>query len=283
MNGLGDRDRSLSPEGWDTLSATLTPDPQPPSASSSFASTAASHNAGTSTNTSMSGPPAGASSAPEPPCDSGCEDSDSEEDGLFSNIGLGRSAIRTSAISGGPPRPTERTLSRSSPYRESGESTTGIPIMRWVTFERSAPLSDILNDQPGSSEPPGTRYSSRSRLPTMRWTQSGEGRASYQRRTPPFSQLAGEPEGFITETESRIDRLARPIWDEGPSTDIREDRESIWGLGNSPPPDDDEWAGMQRIMRHLARREQIPDDWWVDVGLGGTLSRQPRDQNGGRF
>jgi hypothetical protein len=269
----------------------LTPDPQPPSASSSFASTAASHNAGTSTNTSTSGPPAGAGSAPEPPCDSGCEDSDSEENGLSSYIGLGRSAMRTSTLSSGPPRPTEPTFSRSSPFLESGESTTGIPVMRWVTFERSAPLSDILNDQPGSSDPPGTRYSSYSRLPSMRWTRSGEGRASYQRRSPPLTQQrGGEPEGFITETESRnrqgnrIDRLARSIWDEGPSTDsFREDRESIWGLRNSPPPEDDEWAGMQRIMRHLARREQIPDDWWVDVGLGGTISRQPRDQNGGRF
>lgn len=40
FDGLGDRDRSLSPEAdgaWDTLQSTLTPDPQPPSAGSSFA------------------------------------------------------------------------------------------------------------------------------------------------------------------------------------------------------------------------------------------------------
>lgn len=45
MDGLGDRDRSLSPEGgsaWDTLLASITPDPQPPSAGSSFASASAS-------------------------------------------------------------------------------------------------------------------------------------------------------------------------------------------------------------------------------------------------
>ncbi|KAB8303085.1 hypothetical protein EYC80_004538 [Monilinia laxa] len=42
VNGLGDRERSLSPEeegSWDAI--LITPDPQPPSASSSFASTAA--------------------------------------------------------------------------------------------------------------------------------------------------------------------------------------------------------------------------------------------------
>ncbi|KAI1778620.1 hypothetical protein F4818DRAFT_406625 [Hypoxylon cercidicola] len=40
VDGLGDRDRSLSPEAgaaWDTLQSTLTPDPQPPSVGSSFA------------------------------------------------------------------------------------------------------------------------------------------------------------------------------------------------------------------------------------------------------
>ena len=44
MDGLGDRDRSLSPEGgaaWDTLLTSITPDPQPPSAGSSFASSSA--------------------------------------------------------------------------------------------------------------------------------------------------------------------------------------------------------------------------------------------------
>ncbi|KAH7356630.1 hypothetical protein BKA65DRAFT_534440 [Rhexocercosporidium sp. MPI-PUGE-AT-0058] len=44
LDGLGDRDRSLSPDGgaaWETLLTSITPDPQPPSAGSSFASTSA--------------------------------------------------------------------------------------------------------------------------------------------------------------------------------------------------------------------------------------------------
>jgi hypothetical protein len=45
LDGLGDRDRSLSPDGgaaaWDTLLTSIAPDPQPPSAGSSFASTSA--------------------------------------------------------------------------------------------------------------------------------------------------------------------------------------------------------------------------------------------------
>lgn len=41
LDGLGDRDRSLSPDNaatWDTLLTSITPDPQPPSVGSSFAS-----------------------------------------------------------------------------------------------------------------------------------------------------------------------------------------------------------------------------------------------------
>ncbi|KAI0427609.1 hypothetical protein F5Y09DRAFT_315723 [Xylaria sp. FL1042] len=73
VDGLGDRDRSLSPEGdgvWDTLQSTLTPDPQPPSVGSSFASTIASTttseaNGANSINTSMTIP----NEDMEPPCD----------------------------------------------------------------------------------------------------------------------------------------------------------------------------------------------------------------------
>ncbi|KAI1363813.1 hypothetical protein F5Y08DRAFT_308512 [Xylaria arbuscula] len=85
VDGLGDRDRSLSPEGdaaWDTLQNTLTPDPQPPSAGSSFASANSLHgsesNATTSVNTSMTTP----NEETEPPCDPVVDNpgSDGEDD-----------------------------------------------------------------------------------------------------------------------------------------------------------------------------------------------------------
>ncbi|RAL64404.1 hypothetical protein DID88_001880 [Monilinia fructigena] len=56
VNGLGDRERSLSLEregSWDAI--LITPDPQPPSASSSFASTAASRSQRDSTSTPTAG------------------------------------------------------------------------------------------------------------------------------------------------------------------------------------------------------------------------------------
>lgn len=85
VDGLGDRDRSLTPDdsAWDTLQSTMTPDPQPPSVGSSFASTTASAaisrntSANTSANTSfntMTNP----DEETEPPCD---HEFDESEDG----------------------------------------------------------------------------------------------------------------------------------------------------------------------------------------------------------
>lgn len=79
-NGLGDRVHSPSPEAWDTLLTTLTPDPQPPSANSSFASTAATQTAGVSTNTSISERAPTPGIVPDAPCESGDEDSDDAEE-----------------------------------------------------------------------------------------------------------------------------------------------------------------------------------------------------------
>ncbi|KAI8945314.1 hypothetical protein F4801DRAFT_584543 [Xylaria longipes] len=82
LDGLGDRDRSLSPEGdgvWDILQSTLTPDPQPPSVGSSFASTVVSAttpqvSGSDSVNTSITTP----AEEVEPPCDPIMENSGSD-------------------------------------------------------------------------------------------------------------------------------------------------------------------------------------------------------------
>ncbi|KAL2160611.1 hypothetical protein VTH06DRAFT_1299 [Thermothelomyces fergusii] len=83
-DGLGDRNRSLSPEGdtdWGTLTTTLTPDPQPPSAGSSFASATTRRAAApASSRTSFTAPDTAETSSFEHPCESGCDNSDTEGD-----------------------------------------------------------------------------------------------------------------------------------------------------------------------------------------------------------
>lgn len=89
MDGLGDRNRSLSPEGdhvWDIFTTTLTPDPLTPSSGSSFASATASavasqNAAAPSVGTSVTVPdaPVEAVEAEEPPCETEGENSDTED------------------------------------------------------------------------------------------------------------------------------------------------------------------------------------------------------------
>ncbi|KAK4203279.1 hypothetical protein QBC40DRAFT_26852 [Triangularia verruculosa] len=89
VDGLGDRTRSLSPEGgdaWETLLTTIAPDPQPPSVGSSFASATASAAATQSTvaassRTSFTNPE---TIDVEPA--SGCDNSDTDEDELEEDI-----------------------------------------------------------------------------------------------------------------------------------------------------------------------------------------------------
>lgn len=92
VDGLGDRNRSLSPEDegvWDTLLSSITPDPQPPSVGTSFASTSAPASGPTSQNTEASANTSHTNTtAPtsidalefdfEPPCESGGDNSDTE-------------------------------------------------------------------------------------------------------------------------------------------------------------------------------------------------------------
>lgn len=156
LDGLGDRNRSLSPEGdnvWDTLLSTLTPDPQPPSVGSSFASAAATQStAAASSRTSFTTLDPTEESTFEHWCESGCDNSDTEGD------------------------------------------------------------EDDEMDQMHSLLIPGLSAARRS--------------------------------------------FAARNTNEDPL-------ELLGGIG-----------GMQRIVRNLARREDIPDEWWADAGLSRTLSRE---------
>ncbi|KAK4192936.1 hypothetical protein QBC35DRAFT_159948 [Podospora australis] len=112
LDGLGDRNRSLSPEGdnaWETLLTTLTPDPQPPSVGSSFATTSASAAATQSTVDASSATSfanldttAEDPSGLEPPCESGYDNdnSDMEEDEDDELPGFMLPSLRTRSTGG---------------------------------------------------------------------------------------------------------------------------------------------------------------------------------------
>lgn len=218
IDGLGDRQRSMSPEMWDTLLSTMTPDPEPPSVSSSFASfpTSQSHNTNASSfSVPDSGPRAAEGFLPEPPRDSACEDSDAED----------------TAAPNGEQRPEQRTGSRRS--GPSGDSS--LRYHRPEAVGRAIIRGDSVPER-GS----GTYDDSFSHgFPS-----------SHQLRVGWVGQLsvgAADAAG-LTDTAGREDG----------------------GQVRSAHTQDD-WSGMQLIVQRLARREDIPDEWWLEAGLSRTL------------
>ncbi|POS77664.1 hypothetical protein DHEL01_v203944 [Diaporthe helianthi] len=163
FDGLGDRNRSLSPEGdgvWDTLLSSITPDPQPPSVGTSFASASAA--------TSQPSTASGANSA-----NSSRTSLDDGADGSYSAELIG--------------------------FTEACES--------------GGDNSDTEGDE------------------------DEEARENILRRF-------GRSHGDMTERGD-------------------EDIEVFGGV-----------ESMQRIVRNLARREDIPDEWWAEAGLSRTLGRE---------
>ncbi|PVH84353.1 hypothetical protein DL98DRAFT_651587 [Cadophora sp. DSE1049] len=167
LDGLGDRDRSMSPEGgaaWDTLLTSITPDPQPPSAGSSFASTSA---AAAAASSSGSGPSSGSASA-------------------------SASTLMTSP---------DRVGDHECDVSDSGSNTEDEE-------------EDIYELQEFNGSRRGDRF----------W------------RT------------YADVVTARADRAARQDTDLG---------------------------GMHRIISRLARRDEIPDNWWTSAGLSRNLRREP--------
>ncbi|KAH8911919.1 hypothetical protein BR93DRAFT_33583 [Coniochaeta sp. PMI_546] len=223
VDGLGDRDRSLSPEGdnaWDTLLTTLTPDPQPPSVGSSFASIVSAvpsrTTANESSNTSMTGRDTGAEeSVFDQPCDS-----DDEGEPVEFEVDLGDETNGASQQPAGAQASSYADVVRLGEYTMPGGSRTRNPPVRV-------------------------------RLPP--YDGSGSGINTVNASEP--GSFNGTEPGSATGAEPGTDDLILQL---------------VGGLG-----------GMQHIVRSLVRREDIPNDWWVDAGLSRTLPRDgsPNDSS----
>lgn len=238
LDGLGDRNRSLSPEVWDTLLTTLTPDPQPPSIGSSFASTSAPASGATSQNqsaaasshTSLTGPDIAAAGdyGVEQPCDSSHEDSDSDYEPTDDET------VRPDRLSMNFPSRDRRFVSALDTNDHSNTS--------YVRHR-----ADRAADRP-TLHFPGR--------PVHRSSLRGLAHA----HPPGHSRGAS---GGVTRESSAEPRGSAGQRDSGPSFSASE--------SNSQSMDDVAWAGMQRIMRNLAEREDIPDEWWAEAGLSRAI------------
>lgn len=217
MNGLGDRMRSVSPEGWDTLLTTLTPDPQPPSVNSSFVSTVASQNFGaSSSNTSLSDQLRSAEPAVEQPCEPGQDNSDGEDE----------ENTRTPVAPRVPSRAANPVRFNVPEYSSLGSTESG-PMQR--------------------SNEAGQRHRSR---------------ANYLAQSAEDSHAA-----MLRLREAWVGQLSVGSQDE----DQADSRSRRLDVAYGGPTVTHELSGWQRIVRGLADRDDIPDEWWAEAGLSRTL------------
>ncbi|KAH6968289.1 hypothetical protein HG530_007615 [Fusarium avenaceum] len=234
VDGLGDRDRSLSPEVWDTLLSTLTPDPQPPSVGSSFASNVASQNTAATSSTSFTAPDLAQDTTLDQACESGCEGSDTEA-------------------------PTRPIMERIQRRRDEMRRVR----VRVPTFSIATLVSDD-GEQDGGAVGFDSRHQRSPDGPVMR----GDGNTDPDRA----SRHRQIRDRFRRSSAAWVGHLSVGNSDDeqGPER-IRPNEEGSATPGNNTHTGDEEWLGMLRIVRNLARREDIPDEWWAEAGLSRTL------------
>ncbi|GJN78432.1 hypothetical protein PLIIFM63780_001926 [Purpureocillium lilacinum] len=261
LDGLGDRERSLSPEVWDTLLTTLTPDPQPPSAGSSFASVAASQSqsAGPSSSTPTSAPDIVDGPAVDAQCDSDCGHSDADMDEDEENNHVASMRLQLLRARNEPRQTNPYSLDSivngsgghleaEQPQRSSSSNNNGLGV----------PLGDLfMNNSDDVPRPPAS---------IARILRQREQMAQpYQSRGQPVQQDG--PERALM-----VDGV-RPEGEESPMP--RQGNGASGATSGATSGGEEDWSGMQRIVRSLARREDIPDEWWAQVGLSRTL---PQDE-----
>lgn len=203
IDGLGDRQRSISPEddplndAWETLLTTITPDVHQPSADSSFTSTAASVSSSQTRNSSSA---------------------------------RSDSTSLTQSTSFGPTTTMHMIL---DPYPE---------FFNPCDFPEFSSDSDTEaeSDLDHRSSAAQRRNRARSRL-----LQYASTVGSTQDSQPPIPILAR--------------RTALP---------------SISSLLSQDPASDLDLQQMQAIVDRLARREDIPEEWWAAAGLSRTVGRR---------
>ncbi|CAK7208338.1 hypothetical protein SEUCBS140593_000139 [Sporothrix eucalyptigena] len=291
VDGLGDRRRSLSPvgdEAWDTLLTTLTPDPQPPSVGTSFASTSSALAAATA-----EGQPAWASSS-QP------------------------TVTQTPVVAALPAVPSPVTRGPDENGENGRNESTPAPILveashmpAWFTEEPTALTANASSGTASASTSQQVRSpftvvsadaDTADESAVMFSGVDGEARddaACEDSEMDDGVHRDGEEEDAPYDEEEQGEEEARAYFmgmTDGPSAEGERSMRS--GFGGARPGGNERGSqnpngsgrnsgsntqealellgigGMQHIVRSLARREDIPDEWWAEAGLSRTLARE---------
>jgi hypothetical protein len=284
IDGLGDRNRSVSPEGydvWETLLTTVTPDPQPPSIGSSFtsasASMVASQSAATGSSATSFTNPASVQErvGHEPGCESDGEtDSDNDDTAggllpftsqqleiLARNRGAEADRLQASAAQ---VRAAARRIPRSDRARILQAMGGAHPsIQATVRRHDDAVLrhNEVARQQSISAR---NLANIRERLAAVRardrqleLQESGQdaqdgGQAAEAGETGPNRD--DSPGTATRQDPTPATEPAVPALDPASNT---------VGVGGT--------GGLQNIIRALAERQDIPNSWWAEAGLSRNI------------
>ena len=314
INGLGDRERSLSPpedDHWETMLSTITPDPIAPSAGSSFASAAASASFSNATSsreansfsdsatnsigshsvhTSITVPDEEGDDLEDCPDDNPDTypsfslewDDDFDDSGDSHSDTSARTAIdyRRNHIASAPTPPLRQVTGSHlpNPYRRpsstqpthlrspspGGSRRSPIPrVSHPLSHSQSASATLDLSSEPrhssahtSSPRPSNTARDSLQTAIERRGGTNVQHQAGPTERTGVASHRSremGELESSVAEVERRGQEM-RGLMD---------------GLGQRMQ----ELDRMRSVIERLARRDDIPEEWWANVGLGGVGRR----------
>lgn len=269
FDGLGDRNRSLSPEVWDTLLTTLTPDPQPPSAGSSFASATAStaatsqrQSAAASSRTSLAEHDGIDGPLVDQPCETG-EATDGEESGL-PNVTV-PSRFQRFVASLNPHNVDNVSHVRAEPADRPTLTFNGRPDSVWTSIDRIRTRMQRMSQQADALE-----------------AAERERRALRDRRAEEDAANAAADAalraatGYSLWTESSTEQQTTS----GTTREGSEEESDSLDQGDLEPSsgDNDQDPGlgdMQHIVRRLVERQDIPDEWWAEAGLSRLISEDP--------
>lgn len=310
VDGLGDRRRSLSPEvnSWDTILTTLTADPQLPSAGSSFASSAsalAAATEGQSTWASSSQPTVtqtpvvSALPAVPSPVTRGQDDDDNSTNESTPAPILVEASHMPAWFTEDPPVLTDSMPSGTTSAGTSQRIRSPFTVVSADadTADESAVMFNGLEDEVGDDaacedsemddgvhrdgeeeaayDEEEEQEAEEARAYLMGLSGDLPARRQGQGATNPMERM------FHFENRERPVRTgfggARP---ESNSASAIASASGNNNSSNNNSNNTEETldllgiGGMQHIVRSLARREDIPDEWWAEAGLSRTLPRE---------